>query len=143
MGLRAEADRVHLSYRVRINGGEWEDVAETVRIVRVPCRLGGSRPYFICPGVVDGVRVGGVSPSCTAPAAISSVAIVIALPTRAKAKASEIGLSGVPTRSGSASGASLAQTHRSRQGHQTCGAAPMNDSGIRLSMPRRRGAMPR
>jgi hypothetical protein len=24
--------------------------AETVRIVRVPCRFGGARPYFICPG---------------------------------------------------------------------------------------------
>jgi hypothetical protein len=58
MGLRAEADRVHLSYRVRINGGEWENVAEAVRIVRVPCRFGGSRPYFICSGVVDGVACG-------------------------------------------------------------------------------------
>jgi hypothetical protein len=53
--LRAEADRLHLSYRVRIGGGDWEDVAETVRIVRVACRLGGTRPYFICPGVVNGV----------------------------------------------------------------------------------------
>jgi hypothetical protein len=58
IGLRAEADCVHLSYRVRIDGGEWEDVAEAVRIVRVPCRFGGSRPYFICPGVVDGVACG-------------------------------------------------------------------------------------
>jgi hypothetical protein len=58
MDLRAEADRVHLSYRVRINGGEWEDVAETVRIVRVPCRFGSSRPYFICPGVADGFACG-------------------------------------------------------------------------------------
>ncbi len=52
--LRAEADRLHLSYRVRINSGEWEDVIETVRIDRVPCRFGGARPYFICPGVVNG-----------------------------------------------------------------------------------------
>jgi hypothetical protein len=53
--LRTGVDRLHLSYRVRIGGGEWEDVAETVRIVRVPCRFGGSRPYFICPGVVNGI----------------------------------------------------------------------------------------
>jgi hypothetical protein len=46
---------VHLSYRVRIGGGGWEDVEETVRIVRVPCRFGGSRAYFICPGVVNGI----------------------------------------------------------------------------------------
>ncbi len=30
-------------------------MAESVRIVSVPCRFGGSRPYFICPGVVNGV----------------------------------------------------------------------------------------
>jgi hypothetical protein len=52
--LRAEADQIILSYRVRIAGGEWQDVEEPVSIVRVPCRLGGSRPYFVCPGVVDG-----------------------------------------------------------------------------------------
>jgi hypothetical protein len=33
----------------------WQDVAETVRVVRTPCRFGGARPYFICPGVVNGV----------------------------------------------------------------------------------------
>ena len=58
INLRAEADRLHLSYRVRVGGGEWEDVAETVRIVRVVCRLGGTRPYFICPGVVNGIACG-------------------------------------------------------------------------------------
>ena len=55
INLRAEADRLHLTYRVRMGSGEWEDVAETVRIVRVACRFGGARPYFICPGVVNGV----------------------------------------------------------------------------------------
>jgi hypothetical protein len=58
INLRAEADRLHLSYRVRIVGDEWKDVAETVRIIRVPCRFGGGRPYFICPGVVNGVPCG-------------------------------------------------------------------------------------
>jgi hypothetical protein len=53
--LHADADRLHLSYRVRIYAGEWEDVEETVRVVRVSCRFGGARPYFICPGVVNGV----------------------------------------------------------------------------------------
>jgi len=56
--LRAEHDRLHLTYRVRIGGGEWEDVNETVRIVRMPCRFGGARPYFICPGVVNGTACG-------------------------------------------------------------------------------------
>jgi hypothetical protein len=49
---------VQLSYRVRIGGGEWEDVEEIVRIVRVPCRFGGFRRYFICPGVVNGIACG-------------------------------------------------------------------------------------
>jgi hypothetical protein len=43
---------------VRIGGGKWEDVEETVRIVRAPCRFGGARPYFICPGVVNGIGCG-------------------------------------------------------------------------------------
>ena len=37
------------------NGRTW---TETVRIVRVPCRFGGERPYFICPGVVSGIACG-------------------------------------------------------------------------------------
>jgi len=58
INLRAEEERLHLTYRARVGGGEWEDVAETVRIVRIPCRFGGTRPYFICPGVVSGIACG-------------------------------------------------------------------------------------
>jgi hypothetical protein len=58
MSLRAEADWLHLTHRVRSGSGEWEDVGETVDIVRVPCRFGGTRPYFICPGVVNGTACG-------------------------------------------------------------------------------------
>jgi hypothetical protein len=56
--LRVEAEGLHLSYRVRVAGGDWERVVETVRILRMPCRFGGARPYFICPGVVNGVACG-------------------------------------------------------------------------------------
>jgi hypothetical protein len=58
INLRAEPDRLHLSYRARTAGGGWENLAQTVRIVRVPCRFGGARPYFICPGVVNGIACG-------------------------------------------------------------------------------------
>jgi hypothetical protein len=58
INLRAEEDRLNLTYRVRIAGGDWEDVEETVRIVRIPCRFGGTRPYFSCPGVVNGTPCG-------------------------------------------------------------------------------------
>jgi hypothetical protein len=56
--LRAEADVLRLSYSVRIGGGDWEDVKEAVHIVRLPCRFGGARPYFICPGVANGIACG-------------------------------------------------------------------------------------
>jgi hypothetical protein len=54
---RAEHDRLHLTYRVRVNGGEWEDVTETVGIVRAQCRYGGARPYFICPKAAHGLPI--------------------------------------------------------------------------------------
>jgi hypothetical protein len=58
INMHVDSDRLRLSYRVRVAGGEWEDVAETVRIVGAPCRFGGARPYFICPGVVNGATCG-------------------------------------------------------------------------------------
>ena len=58
IGIGAEAEQLHLSYRVSVGKGEWEDIAETVRIVHAPCRYGGDRPYFQCPGIVNGVACG-------------------------------------------------------------------------------------
>jgi len=58
INLRAEHEWLHLTYRVRFGGGDWQDVAEVVRIVRVACRFGGTRPYFVCPGVVNGIACG-------------------------------------------------------------------------------------
>jgi hypothetical protein len=49
------AGRLAMDPRRRKGGGNWEDVEETVCIVLVPCRFGGTRPYFICPGVVNGI----------------------------------------------------------------------------------------
>lgn len=51
VGVRTERDRLHLSYCIKAAGGDWQQVAETISIVRIPCRFGGVRPYFICPGV--------------------------------------------------------------------------------------------
>ncbi len=58
ISLRAEVGSLRISCRVRIGGGEWEAVEENIDIARVPCRFGGSRPYFLCPGVVNGVTCG-------------------------------------------------------------------------------------
>ena len=54
IAFRAEDTRLILIYRWRhAYGGDWEDVEEPVPILRVPCRYGGTRPYFRCPGVVN------------------------------------------------------------------------------------------
>jgi hypothetical protein len=49
--MRAEADRVILSYRHRSGGGDWKDEGYPVYIARTACPLGGSRAWFICPAV--------------------------------------------------------------------------------------------
>ena len=48
INLRASADHLHLSYRSRGPGRDWEDLDQSVLIERVPCRFGGSRAYFKC-----------------------------------------------------------------------------------------------
>ena len=58
IGVRASEDKIRVIYRVRIGGGDWEDVVESVHIARIPCRYDGSRPYFVCPGVVNGSECG-------------------------------------------------------------------------------------
>ena len=48
---------MHLSYTVRVGDGGCEEMAETISIVHLRCRFGGSRAYFICPGR-DGTECG-------------------------------------------------------------------------------------
>lgn len=56
--MRAEAGRLLLSYSYRQDGEAWQSVEEPVPIARAPCRFGGTRPYFLCPGVVNGRACG-------------------------------------------------------------------------------------
>jgi hypothetical protein len=56
--IRAEAERVRLSYAVRADDGGREDVVDTVSLIRLPCRFGGNRAYFICPGPGGGTDCG-------------------------------------------------------------------------------------
>jgi hypothetical protein len=56
--LRREGDLLSLSYRVRRCGGDWQDVEQPTPIVWAPCRFGGARPYFSCPGIVNGIACG-------------------------------------------------------------------------------------
>jgi hypothetical protein len=56
--LRRAGDLLRLSYRFRQHGGDWQDVEQSTGIIWMPCRFGGARPYFICPGVVNGMACG-------------------------------------------------------------------------------------
>jgi hypothetical protein len=58
INLLAEAERLSLSYTVRVRDGESEDMAETIPIVHLPCRFGGNRACFICPGPKEGTECG-------------------------------------------------------------------------------------
>jgi len=58
ISLRFEEDRLVLSYNYRRNGEDLQNIEESVTTVHVPCQLGGTRPYFICPGAVNGVACG-------------------------------------------------------------------------------------
>jgi hypothetical protein len=40
INLRAEAERLSLSYNVQVGNGERQDIAETIPIVRLRCRFG-------------------------------------------------------------------------------------------------------
>ena len=46
-----------LEYRSR-SGGEWQKVSEPVSIDWTPCTFGGERPWFWCPGAVNGRTCG-------------------------------------------------------------------------------------
>src|SRR5262249_37658059 len=54
INLRAEAEQLRLSYTMRVGGEKCEDVAEVIPIVHLPCRFGGNRVYFNCPGPKEG-----------------------------------------------------------------------------------------
>jgi len=58
ISMRAEDRCLVLSYNCRRNGEDWQDIEEPVSMVCVPCRFGGTRPYFICPGVVNDIACG-------------------------------------------------------------------------------------
>jgi hypothetical protein len=58
INVHAEAERLDLSYKVRVGDGKWEDMVETIPLVHLRCRFGGSRVYFNCPGPKEGSECG-------------------------------------------------------------------------------------
>ena len=58
IGLRAETRKLVLDFKVRYGGNDWQETEQPVPITWTPCRYGGERPYFLCPGVVNGRHCG-------------------------------------------------------------------------------------
>jgi hypothetical protein len=58
INLRTVAERLHLTYTLRVGDGECEEIVEIIPIVHARCRFGGSRAYFICPGPKHGTDCG-------------------------------------------------------------------------------------
>lgn len=52
--LRFQDDMAFLNYRTTYYGEKWHSISLAVQIVHQPCRYGGSRPYFLCPGSRNG-----------------------------------------------------------------------------------------
>ena len=55
ISMRGGRDLITLSYRWRANDADWHAVEEPVSIRWKDCRYGGCRPYFACPGVINGM----------------------------------------------------------------------------------------
>ena len=49
IGFAVERDYVRFTYRHRSSGGQWQDVHAAAYLERTPCRLGGSRVWWLCP----------------------------------------------------------------------------------------------
>jgi hypothetical protein len=49
IGYRMTEHSINLNYRYRINGGDWQSVAQTINLETTPCHYGGLRYWFTCP----------------------------------------------------------------------------------------------
>ena len=58
IGFRTEESRVILDYRIKFNGRNWEPITQYVPLTYIDCHYGGQRPYFHCPGIVNGQHCG-------------------------------------------------------------------------------------
>lgn len=58
IGYRSEGHRLVLDYRFRQYGDDWESVTMFAGITYADCNYGSQRPYFRCPGVVNGRSCG-------------------------------------------------------------------------------------
>mgnify|MGYP003135067134 FL=1 len=64
IGYHATERHFVLDYKVRVYGGDWESITQSIPLTYADCHYGGTRPYFRCNGIVNGLdctrRVGKV-----------------------------------------------------------------------------------
>jgi len=58
ISMQSTGQTLTLDFRFRQGGGDWQDVRQLVRLVSTPCGFGGTRPWFVCPGIVNGTVCG-------------------------------------------------------------------------------------
>lgn len=58
IGYQAQDGRFVLNYRVSQYGGDWESIRQSITLTHADCHYGRKRPYFRCPGVVNGRHCG-------------------------------------------------------------------------------------
>jgi len=120
-------EQITASYSVPGPGGHSDDVTLPLRIVNVPCRFGGRRPFFICPGVpyrsVCARRVIKLYLSRGL-----FLCLAIASPIPARTRTPWLAPCAAPPRSGGAS-APRPRGHRFRRGQRACGSEPTSAYG--------------
>src|SRR5688572_14199582 len=55
IGVQSSGERIVLRYTSTPRDAPTVDVVETVELTWTRCAYGGTRPWFVCPGVVNGV----------------------------------------------------------------------------------------
>jgi hypothetical protein len=58
IGYKKTETGLVLDYRIRQNGGDWQPITQIVPLTYVDCHYGNQRPYFRCPGMVNGRHCG-------------------------------------------------------------------------------------
>ena len=136
IGMRSEESRLVLNYRFRRNDEDWQDVNEPISIIRVPCRYGGSRPYFVCAGVVNGRYCGRRVVKLYGPGSLFPLPALLS-PCLCQPERGRHGPGAQAGSARSASGWAAGATCRSssRQDPRACGTAPMSGCGKKPSMP--------
>ncbi len=60
IGVRVGHDQLTLQYQYQYHQGDnvWEAIRDSIPLTWTPCNYGGRRPWFQCPGIVNGAPCG-------------------------------------------------------------------------------------